>query len=240
MENLSISDRNKKIIRSFTDDLLEIYHEELVSVFLYGSAASGEFVDQHSNLNLLIVLKNTGFGVLKKSSKTLQKFKMLNVLFMSESYILSSLDIFPIEFLDMQENHFVLYGKDILKDIHVDTRNLRFQCEQELKQKLLKLQHAYLRAGCNPRTLSSLLFSSFTSILHILRNVLRLKGITPPYLKHEIIRELTLQFKINTFTWEKILAARNKKVKLNAIESEELFADFIKEVETLISTVDRM
>lgn len=240
MENLNISDKHKKNIKDFTDDLLKIYHEELVSVVLYGSAASGEFVDNHSNLNLLVILKNVGFCDLKKSSKILLKFKMLNVLFMSESYISSSLDIFPIEFLDMQENHLVLYGKDILKDIHVDISNLRFQCKQELREKLLKLQHACLRACDNPRILNSLLFTSFTSILHILRNVLRLKGITPPYLKHEIIKELTVQFNINTLIWEKILAARNKEIKLSTHESEELFSGFIKEVDTLICAVDRM
>ena len=240
MENINMLDKHKKILKGFTDDLSKIYHEDLISVLLYGSAASGEFVDKHSNLNLLVILKNTGLAELKKSSKILRKLEMLNVLFLTENYILSSLDIFPIEFLDMQENHSVLYGKDILKDIHVDTGNLRFQCEQELKQKLLKLQHAYLRAGGNLSTLNTLLFSSFTSILHILRNVLRLKGITPPYLKHEIIRGLVSQFKINAFTWEKILAARNKEVKLSVRESEELFTDFTKEVETLISTIDGM
>jgi len=240
MENLKMPDKLKVILKTFTDDLLEIYQGELVSVVLYGSAASGEFVDKHSNLNLLIVLKNTGFNDLKKSAKILRRFKMLNVLFLTESYILSSLDIFPIEFLDMQENNFVLYGKDILKDIHIDTRNLRFQCEQELKQKLLKLQHAYIRAGSNNRILNTLLFSFFTSILHILRNVLRLKGIAPAYLKHEIIKELALQFNIESLLWEKILAARNKQIKLSAHESEELFIDFIKEVEIIISAVDRM
>ena len=199
MENINMADKHKRVLKGFTDALSGVYHEDLVSVALYGSAASGEFVDKHSNLNILVVLKSTGLADLKKASKILRKFKMLNVLFLTESYILSSLDIFPIEFLDMQENHFVLYGKDILKDIHVDTGNLRFQCEQELKQKLLKLQHAYLKAGDNLGNLNALLFSSFTSILHILRNVLRLKGITPPYLKHEIIRELLSQFKINVF-----------------------------------------
>lgn len=240
MEKLNISDKHKKILKDFADGLVKIYREELVSVFLYGSAASGEFVDKHSNLNLLIVLKSAGFGDLKKSSKIVRKLKIVNPLFMTESYILSSLDIFPIEFLDIQENNFLFYGKDILKDIHVDISNLRFQCEQELKQKLLKLQHAYLMSGDNPRILNRLLFSSFISVLHILRNLLRLKGITPPYLKHEVIRELALQFNINSSVWDKILAARNKEIKLNAPEGEELFADFTKEVDTLISAVDKM
>jgi len=31
----------------------------LVSVVLYGSAASGEYADNHSNLNFLVILKDT-------------------------------------------------------------------------------------------------------------------------------------------------------------------------------------
>ena len=40
-------------------------------------------------------------------------------------------------------------GRDILKDLKIDLKNLRFQCEQELKGKLLNLRQAYLEAGAN-------------------------------------------------------------------------------------------
>ena len=129
MEQLKIADQYKNILRRFTKGLKDIYHGELLSLILYGSAVSGEFVDKHSNLNLLVVLINADLEVIKKSSKLVHKFKMVNSLFLTEDYITNSTDIFPIEFLDIQENYFVLYGKDVLKDIQIDMRNLQFQCE---------------------------------------------------------------------------------------------------------------
>ncbi len=240
MEQLKIAGQYKKILQSFIQDLKDIYHEELLSLILYGSAASGEFVDKHSNLNLLVVLKDTSLEEIKKSSKLIRKFKMINTLFLTEDYIANSTDIFPIEFLDMQENYFLLYGKDILKDIQIDLRNLRFQCEQELKAKLLKLRQAYLLLNNNMPKLRSLLFISFTSILHILRNVLRIKGRKPPYLKHEVLKELAAEFKIDILVWERLLAAKNKEIRLTGREIEQLFASFVEELESIVLIVDKL
>ncbi|MDD5477659.1 MAG: hypothetical protein PHG87_05655 [Candidatus Omnitrophica bacterium] len=240
MEQLKIAGQYKNILQQFTQGLKDIYPEELVSLILYGSAVSGEFVDKHSNLNLLAVLINTDLELIRKSSKLIRKFKLINTLFLTEDYIVNSIDIFPIEFLDMQENYFVLYGKDVLKDIQVDIRNLRFQCEHELKAKLLKLRQAYLLLNNNLPALRSLLFMSFTSVLHILRNVLRIKGRKPPYLKHEVLKELALEFKIDLAVWEKVLSAKNKKIKLSAREIEQLFVSFVRELDSLVATVDKL
>lgn len=240
MEQLKITDRHKNILQKFTQRLKDIYPEELLSLILYGSAVSGEFVDKHSNLNLLAVLKNTDLEVIKKSSRLIHKFKIINTLFLSEDYVANSIDIFPIEFLDMQENYFVLYGKDILKNIQIDIRNLRFQCEHELKAKLLKLRQAYLLLNDNMPALRSLLFMSFTSVLHILRNVLRIKGRKPPYLKHEALKELASELKIDIHLWEKILSAKNKEIRLAGREIEQLFISFVRELESIVAIVDKL
>jgi hypothetical protein len=240
MEQLKIADQYKNILQKFTQGLKGIYPQELQSLILYGSAASGEFVDKHSNINLLVVLKNTDLEVMKKSSKLIHKFKMINTLFLTEDYMATSTDIFPIEFLDMQENYFVLFGKDVLKDIQVDIRNLRFECEHELKAKLLKLKQAYLLLNNNMRALRSLLFIAFTSVLHILRNVLRIKGRKPPYLKHKVLKELAFEFKIDIEVWEKILLAKNKTIKLTGREIEQLFMSFIRELESIVMIVDKL
>lgn len=240
MEQLRIPDKYKKILKKFIQSLKNIYPEELLSLILYGSAVSGEFMNKRSNLNLLIVLKNTELENLGKSSKLIRKFKMINALFLTKDYITNSLDIFPIEFLDMQENYFVIYGDDVLKDINIDIRNLRFQCEQELKVKLLKLKQAYLMINNDTFELSNLLFRSFTSVLHISRNILRLKGKKPPYLKRDILKELGVEFKIDAAVWGKILAAKDKNAKLNSKETQQLFIGFVKELELLVDIVDKL
>lgn len=240
MEELILPDKFKKRIQDFTQSLKDIYQRNLVSLVLYGSAASGEFVSKRSNLNMLAVLENADPQELKKASKLIKKFRTINPLFLTEDYIASSTDVFPIEFLDMQENYFLLYGKDILKNININTSNLRFQCEQELKAKLINLRQAYLRTHGDKTGLGSILFKSFTSILHILRNVLRLKGKRVPYLKREIINEISQQFNIDKTIWEEILAAKNKQVKLGSKEIESLFVDFVRELEKIVEIVDKL
>jgi predicted nucleotidyltransferase len=240
MEKPNLAEKYRNILNNFSQKLKDIYNDGLLSLIVYGSAASGEFIDKHSDLNLLVVLKNTDLETIKKSSKLIHKFRIIKPLFLTEEYIASSIDIFPIEFLDMQENYFILYGKDVLKDIHIDMRNLRFQCEQELKAKLIKLRQEYLFLNNDPSALSNLLLISCTSILHILRNVLRIKGRKPAYLKSEVLKELVSEFKINIQVWERILAAKNKQIKLKKQEIEQLFIAFVNELESIVNIVDKL
>lgn len=238
MNNLRLPAKLNQEIAAFIKGLKEIYGEDLLSVILYGSASSGEFVRNYSNLNILVILKSTQLLLLKKATGIVKKCKNLTPLFLTLEYITSSLDIFPIEFLDMQENYSVLYGGDVLKEIHVDLKNLRFQCEQELKIKLLHLKQAYLSLNSQPANLKEPLFKLFTSILHILRNVLRLKGILPNYQKENLLKELAVHLRIDLCHWEKILAAKLKKIKLNKTEIEELYFILVDNLEIIAQEVD--
>lgn len=240
MQELKLPDKLGDRLQEFTESLKEIYQQDLVSLILYGSAASGEYVSKHSNLNILVVLKNTQQNELIKAAKLVKKFRMINPLFLTEDYIASSTDVFPIEFLDMQENYSLLFGKDVLKSINIDISNLRFQCEQELKSKLINLKHVYLRLKGNNTLLNSVLLKSFTSALHILRNVLRLKSNKAPYLKQEILEQLQAEFQIDKPVWKKILATKNKQIKLKGKDIDGLFISFIKELEKLIEIVDKL
>lgn len=242
MEGLKIQSQLKRIVGDFTQRLKDIYQENLVSLILYGSAASGEFIENHSNLNLLVVLKDIAPEELKKASCLINKyrFKTISPLFLTEKYIQSSLDIFPIEFLDMQENYLVVQGLDVLKGINVDTRNLRFQCEQELKSKLINLRQLYIRINKDKPALRNLLFKSITSVLHILRNVLRLKGKKPAYNKEDIVKELAAEFSIDASVWAKILSAKNKRIKIGNRDTEDLFVAFVKDLEKIVEIVNKL
>ncbi|MEW5758652.1 MAG: nucleotidyltransferase domain-containing protein [Candidatus Omnitrophota bacterium] len=228
----------KKTIEDFVKNLEDIYKDDLVSVVLYGSAATKEFT-KYSNVNLLIVLNDTGLENLSKISKMINKakFHALNSVFFSESYIHHSADVFPIEFLDMKENNFILYGKDILKDLEIDIKNLRFQCEQELKSKLVNIRRAYLRA--NKYELKNLLFAYFTSSLYVLRNLLRLKGKNPPYSKKDLLKQLQEEFEITVEPFVKILEAKNQNLRLNYDKVNKLFISFVGELEKISDIIDR-
>lgn len=242
MKELNLIPKLKDALEDFIQRLKDKYQDALISIILYGSTASGEFTDKHSNINLLVVLNDTSLENLSKASDLInrKRFERFHPVFFTRDYINTSCDIFPIEFLDMKENYLVLFGNDVLEDLKIDIKNLRFQCEQELKAKLINLRQLYLRLNKDKVALQGLLFKSFTSILHILRNVLRIKGKKPPYLKRDILKELALEFQIDLKVWDKVFAAKNKQIKLNNKDLEDLFINFVKELERIVDTVDRL
>lgn len=241
MEELSLPEKLKDTLNEFIIRLKNTYGEELISVVLYGSSASGEFTTRYSNVNLLVILKDTSLDNLNKISTliTRHKFQMIKPLFFSEGYIKRSIDVFPIEFLDMKENHIVLHGKDVLSSLAIDIKNLRFQCEQELKAKLVNIKDAYLRIR-NKQELKRLLFISFTSIIHILRNLVRLKGNSPSYLKEDVLKDISKEFNIDTTNFNKILNAKKKNLILSSEETESLFFALVTDLEKIIDIVDKL
>ncbi|MDD5496575.1 MAG: nucleotidyltransferase domain-containing protein, partial [Candidatus Omnitrophica bacterium] len=138
--------RQQRAIDDFTLFLKRTYGEGLISVVLYGSAASGKFSERYSNLNLLIVLDDASPENLKKIAPLLntKRFRAFNMIVLTEEFILSSTDVFPIDFLDMKEKHVLLYGRDLLSGLEIDISNLRFQCEHELKSHLISMKRTYL------------------------------------------------------------------------------------------------
>src|SRR5262249_39499580 len=70
-------------------------------------------------------------------------------LFVDPAYVRSSIDVFPVEFLDMKQRYRVLYGQDFLQELELKPERLRFQCEQELKGKMLRIAASLSRSIAN-------------------------------------------------------------------------------------------
>lgn len=241
MNDSKLPSNTKAILEDFINGAKDIYKEGLISVILYGSAASGEFSPAHSNINLAIILSDAGLANVSRIAPLLKKskYRLLKPVFFTESYILSSADVFPIEFLDMKENHSVLCGKDILAGLEIDIKNLRFQCEQELKSKIINIKRAYLDHIDSPG-LDKILMNFFTSSLHILRNVLRLKKGRAAYQKEDILGEAAEVFHIDIAAMKKILDAKNLNRRLPGKEAAGLFISFVNDLEKISSAVDTL
>src|SRR5690242_18960633 len=77
--------------------------ENLQSVILYGSAASGEFHPRFSNLNLLCILREIDFSLLASLAPTVAwgaGQKHPSPLLFTQQELERSADVFAIEFLD--------------------------------------------------------------------------------------------------------------------------------------------
>jgi len=243
MQELKLPKDQSDTLSLFIKSLRDIYWNDLVSVTLYGSAASGEFIDSRSNLNVLVVLRSTDLESLKKASPLVNrsKFRRIKPLFLTQDYIEKSIDVFPIEFLDMKENYQVLFGNDCLNDLNIDIKNLKYQCEHELKANLLNLKQDFLKINQKDRNaLNNLLFRYFTSVVHILRNVVRLKGAVPSYAKDAVIREIGGELHLDVTTLSNILSAKNSPLPPNLKEARALLGSFIAELEMITRLLDQI
>ena len=133
----------EKLLNELVDRLRRDYGETLISVILYGSAASGEFHEKFSDLNVLVVLKQLGVRELALGRETVrwwQKQKQPLPLLLAREEIENSSDVFPVEFLDIQHNHRLLHGEDVVAKFSFDTHDHRRQVEHELRAALLRLR----------------------------------------------------------------------------------------------------
>ena len=103
----------EKILNELKDRLARIYHDRLVSVILYGSAAVGDHHGRFSDINIFCVLKQLTPRELAESEPVFRWWREHgnpSPLLMSETEVARSTDCFPIEFRDMKERRRVLAG----------------------------------------------------------------------------------------------------------------------------------
>lgn len=232
----------EEIFNEFVSDLRAAYQDDLESVVLYGSGAKGEYVRKKSDINFLVVLSENGIGHLNKSFNLVKKWKKRKVaipLFMTKGYIESSLDSFPIEFLSMKQNYKVVFGEDIFADIKIPQDELRLECEEQVKGKLLHLREGFLASAGKKRPLEELLSISVPSFISLFEALLLLKKETPPAQKGKIFNKTAAAFDLDQSVFETILQIRNRTKKLPKDELVDLTQKYIAEIRKLASIIDK-
>jgi hypothetical protein len=165
--------------RDFARDLTTTYGDELVSVVLYGSAARGEYREGVSDLNLLVLLRDTAAATLRRGSALARAWgaaKNPPPLVMSEREFRGSADVFPMELADIRDAHVVLYGADPFAGVEIRPADLRLQLERELKGAYIRLRTRYMTDAGDTARFEPLLLKSLSTFLVMFRTVLRLAG----------------------------------------------------------------
>jgi predicted nucleotidyltransferase len=233
----------KEIFEEITKDYQIAFGNDLLSIALYGSGATGDYVPKKSDLNFLIALTEEGINTLEKAFKVVSKWRKRNIsipLFLTKSYITSSLDSFPIEFLNMKMNHILVFGEDVLANLSFEKGDLRVQCERELKAKLLQLRQGYLDASKRVRNLSLLIASSIPAFIAIFRTLLYLKDIEVPAKRAETVSRVCEEFDLDHGLFSALLSVKDKGGKSSKGEMDWLIHRYISEVRRLSSIVDKM
>ena len=128
------------------------------------------------------------FTLLKSLRRHVRLRRLLMPLVVTREFVLSALDSYPLEFLNISTQYQNLFCKqDLLAELKYEKSDMRLQIERELKSKWLLTRMAILESSHSSRKLSQLLRISVTSLFPALKGISYLAGRGVPSARNEII-----------------------------------------------------
>ena len=251
MQNQIINDKQ---ISEFVGRLSTSAGANLRAVILYGSAASEEFHKDFSDINVLCVLHDLSAEAMRAASPAVHWWTEKNhpaPLLFTQEEVVRSADVFPIELLDIQQQHRVLSGEDIFSALQVPMDLHRVQLEHELRTKLLLLRQQYVACSHQGtpkqesdkkgrKKVSALMLESISSFITLFRHTLITMGEKPPKAKREIVQRLAQRLSFEAGPFLQILEMREGRLKAEALDVQGTFANYVKAVERVIQAVDAL
>ena len=182
---MTIEGRDKAALDATVVALRDACGESVRAIVLVGEAASSDYRPRRSPLSLVLVLDEitrASLARVRDGLKRRWRSRVGTPLVFDPLYIESSVDVFPLEFLDMADRHILLVGDDPFADIEVDSLHLRIAVEEQARGKMLHLWEGYLIAGKSKRALRELLVATPPGFEVVLRGMLRLHAGAEPSL----------------------------------------------------------
>ena len=233
------------LVQGLVDDALTATQSSgatLLSVVLYGSAVTPDFIPGQSDVNIYLVVDTVSLPLLKSLHSVFKKhFKNLksNPVVVDQEYIKDSTDVFPMEFLEWKEQSVVVYGADPLQGLDISPENLRLEIEENLRGKRLRLIQSFFEMDPRKKQLQPFLQSTLPNFIVVARNILRLLDAAVTSDKVAMITALERKAGLELKAFKRLLQIKKDKMKLGADEAEIIFKQFLGEIDTLIAFVDK-
>jgi predicted nucleotidyltransferase len=230
-----------EILQAFVEDLHQLFGADLVAAYLYGSGATGEHIPGRSDINTLVVLRRVTPETLRRATGRLRVWGrqgMATPLFLDPDFLRSGVDVFAIEFFDMQARHRVLWGPDLLAELYIGPANLRRQCEQELRGKLLKLRQTYAESSQSPRQLEAVLVAAVAGLAVLARALLCLGGGASGGSAEETLERVSRRFGVPTASLVKAARLKGGQIRVTGANLELLYREVLEEFQRLVTVVD--
>jgi hypothetical protein len=151
----------------------------LLSVTFYGEVVTGGFVPKVHGARSVAVLEKVEPASLRRlaaEGMRLAKSDMAAPVVVTPSYIRDSLDTFPLEWLEIQQQGATVLGLDHFLRLVLESEAVRLQCEREIKSLLMGLRFGLLAAGGRERAVPLIEQEAADRLLRTLRGMIWLRG----------------------------------------------------------------
>lgn len=172
-------ENREQVVDTVRRDVERVAGPGLRSLFLYGSALTEQFVDKVSDYNFGLVADPVDVPFLERLQSLAGKWEEQRVpvpVLFTPKFFLQARDSFPLEFLAMKASYRVVSGDDLIAGLEIDIRDVRLECEWELRSKLLVLRRQYVRSRGDMRLLHDTVVEAVPAFTAILRGCLFFLG----------------------------------------------------------------
>lgn len=166
-------------VREFAEVLRSLAEDNALALTFYGAIAAGAFDPERHSARSVLVVNKIELSLLRRIAEHGPRFgknRIAAPLIMTPAYIHDSLDTFPLEFLEIQQNHVVLFGDDHFAELTLAESDVRYQCERELKVLAISLRQGLLAAAGRDKVLADIGTGIGEGLLRTVRGMLWLKG----------------------------------------------------------------
>ena len=223
--------------------LKEVAGENLSAVVLYGSAATNDFREEYSDLNVLCLfdrldgpdlasLRPVGVWWWRKGHPTPLVFTL--------EELRHSADVFAIELLDIKQHHYMLLGEDCLTGLEVPMTLHRLQVERELRTNVIRLRQAFLRSRGKGSELPELMIASLSTFSALFRHSLIALGKTVPDSPRAAADQLADLVGFDPTGIHTVLDLREGKRAAHDIKHGQTFALYLDAVTRVAEEMDRL
>jgi predicted nucleotidyltransferase len=216
--------------------------ENVKAVVLYGSAVSGEFQKEHSDLNILCIVERAGAADIERLHPVAEwwmKERNPAPLIFTMEELQRSADVFAVEMVDIKRHHRMLLGTDFLDRFDVPMRLHGLQVERELRTGWLRLRQAILAAPQKKKVHLGIMMESVAAFCALFRHAMLAVGQALPGNKRESVDAAASLSGGNPAGFHTILDLRDGKRKEKDIDIEATLATYLEFVEVVTNEVDR-
>jgi hypothetical protein len=216
--------------------------DNLLSVILYGSAATEEFRPGHSDLNVLCVMRRVARGELASlhpPSAWWTKKGHPAPLYFTLRELQNSADIFAIELLDIKAAHRILYGEDFTAAIDIPMNLHRLQVERELRNNTVRLRQHYVRHPGDSRRTLELMTSSISTFAALFRHALIALGDEASSTKRNAVDRLASVLGFDPAPFHTILEIREGRKRQRDVDVQVTFDAYLDRVSGVAAEMDR-
>lgn len=241
INSLSASDGVRKDLKEFASELIEFYKGDLLSAMLFGSLTTGDYVENASDINVMVVYSDLNIANLDSVARLAKKWfakRNISPRFISKRNLASSAPYFQIDMLEMKDSYSVLYGDDLLKEIAIDPKKLHWQLSYEVKAMRMRIKQQFWSSTGDATRIRRILLARFTSLIHLSRALLFLKKNNVSASHREVMKTACDTFGINRDFVEMMFDFKNNRIRLDGSSSIKAFTDLMEVIRIIDNNAD--